>query len=44
VFAGIYARLEAGTYRIWADRPGLVDTVTVVGGAVSEVDWRSDEG
>ncbi|HXX60766.1 MAG TPA: hypothetical protein VEI48_05710 [Candidatus Sulfotelmatobacter sp.] len=40
VYAGIYPELRAGRYRIWADRPGLVDRVTIVGGEVAEVDWR----
>jgi len=38
--AGIYPELRAGHYRIWADRPGLIDRVTIVGGEVAEVDWR----
>ncbi len=41
VFAGLYPQLRAGTYRLWADRAGAVDTVTIVGGQVSEVDWRT---
>ena len=40
VYAGIYPELRAGRYRIWADRPGLTDHVTIVGGEVAEVDWR----
>lgn len=40
VHAGIYPELRAGRYRIWADRPGLTDLVTIVGGEVAEVDWR----
>ncbi len=40
IYAGIYPQLVAGTYRIWADRPGLVDQVTIIGGEVVEVDWR----
>ena len=40
VYAGIYPELHAGHYRIWADRPGLTDHVTIVGGEVAEVDWR----
>ncbi|HVA85190.1 MAG TPA: hypothetical protein VNF73_02605 [Candidatus Saccharimonadales bacterium] len=43
VHAGIYPALRAGTWRIWADRPGMVDRVTIVGGQVAEVDWRSRE-
>lgn len=44
VFAGLYPALPAGTYRIWADRGGLVDEVTIVGGQVSEVDWTVEPG
>ena len=40
-FAGVYPSLSAGDYRIWAPEPGLVDRVTIVGGEVAEVDWRS---
>ena len=40
VYAGIYPELRAGRYRIWADKPGLTDHVTIVGGEVAEVDWR----
>lgn len=40
VYAGIYPELHAGRYRIWADRPGLLDHVTIAGGEVAEVDWR----
>jgi hypothetical protein len=39
-YAGVYPQLVAGPYRIWADRPGLTDEVTIVGGQVAEVDWR----
>jgi hypothetical protein len=41
IFAGLYPALEAGTYRIWVDDPALVDTVTIVGGEVAEVDWTA---
>lgn len=41
VFAGIYPSLHTGSYRIWADHPGQVDRVTIVGGQVAEVDWRT---
>ena len=44
VFAGIFVELRAGTYRIWTDRPGLVDRVTIVGGEVAEVDWTIPAG
>lgn len=40
VFAGVFPELRAGTYRIWTDVPGDVDKVTIVGGQVTEVDWR----
>ncbi|MFI5261516.1 MAG: hypothetical protein ACHQZR_03030 [Candidatus Limnocylindrales bacterium] len=40
VYAGIFPELHAGVYRIWSDRPGLIDRVTIVGGEVAEVDWR----
>ncbi len=40
-YAGIYPELKAGDYRIWTDDPGLPDRVTIVGGEVAEVDWRS---
>ena len=41
VFAGIFPQLREGAYRIWVDRPELADRVTIVGGRVSEVDWRT---
>jgi hypothetical protein len=40
VYAGLFPELRAGRYRIWADKPGLTDHVTIVGGEVAEVDWR----
>jgi hypothetical protein len=40
-YAGIYPELKAGEYRIWTDDPNLSDRVTIVGGEVAEVDWRS---
>ncbi len=40
-YAGIYVELRAGTYRIWTDDPSLPDRVTIIGGQVAEVDWRS---
>lgn len=39
-YAGIYPELKAGSYRIWTDDPRLPNRVTIVGGEVSEVDWR----
>ena len=41
VFAGIFPELRAGTYRIWTQRPGLVDRVRIVGGEVAAVDWTA---
>jgi hypothetical protein len=41
VYAGVFPDLRAGTYRIWAPEPGLRDRVTVVGGEIAEVDWRT---
>jgi hypothetical protein len=40
-YAGIYLALKAGIYRIETDDPSLPDRVTVVGGQVAEVDWRT---
>ncbi|MFI5042999.1 MAG: phospholipase [Acidimicrobiales bacterium] len=41
-FAGIYAALPAGEYRVWTDDPDLPDRVTIVGGEVAELDWRRE--
>jgi hypothetical protein len=43
VYAGVYPDLPAGSYRIWVDEPGLPNQVTIVGGQVTELDWRSLE-
>lgn len=40
-YAGIYPELKAGTYRIWIDDPTLPSQVTIVGGEVAELDWRT---
>lgn len=40
VFAGVFARLPAGHYRIWTDDPGLPAAVSIASGRVAEVDWR----
>ncbi len=40
-YAGIYPELAAGRYRIWTDDPSLPNEVTIVGGEVAEVDWRT---
>lgn len=44
VHAGVFPGLPAGRYRIWAPEPGLQDRVTIAGGEVAVVDWRSLEG
>jgi hypothetical protein len=41
LFAGVYPDLPAGNYRIWIDDPSLPDQVTIRGGEVTEVDWRT---
>ncbi|HET7035423.1 MAG TPA: hypothetical protein VFI42_07060 [Thermomicrobiaceae bacterium] len=40
VFAGIFPELTAGEYTLWGHDPRLTRTITIVGGTVSEVDWR----
>lgn len=44
MFAGVYPELRAGTYRLWTDDASLPDRVTIVGGEVAELDWRSGGG
>jgi hypothetical protein len=39
IYAGLFPELRAGEYRVWTDDPRLPDRVTIVGGAVSELDW-----
>lgn len=39
VYAGVYPELSAGEYRVWTDDPRLPNHVTIVGGAVAELDW-----
>jgi hypothetical protein len=39
-FAAVYPELPAGEYDLWGDGPTPVDRVTIVGGKVTEVDWR----
>jgi len=39
-FAAVYPELPAGDWVIWGDDPDLPGRVTVVGGAVAQVDWR----
>ena len=40
IFAAVFASLVEGEYKIWAFDSRSRDTVTVVSGEVSEVDWR----
>jgi hypothetical protein len=40
VFAAVYASLPEGHYRVWTDEPNVQNEVDVVGGRVSELDWR----
>ena len=39
-WAGVYAELPEGDYRIWYDAPLGAASFSIVGGAVAEVDWR----
>ena len=41
VFAALFLALPAGDYRIWCDDPTVPNTVTIVGGAVAEINWRA---
>lgn len=41
VFAGIFPSLPAGNYTLWLLDGKAAGEVTIVGGQVSEVDWRS---
>jgi hypothetical protein len=41
VCAGVFPELQAGEYRVWTDDPRLPDGVTIVGGAVAELDWTT---
>jgi hypothetical protein len=40
VCAGVFPELPAGDYRILTDDPHPVTEFTIVGGQVTEVDWR----
>jgi hypothetical protein len=40
LFAAVYPEVEAGEYHIWGDGPDPVGTVTIRGGAITELDWR----
>jgi hypothetical protein len=42
VYAGIYPELRAAEYRVWTNDPRLPDRVTIVSGAVAELDWTAD--
>ena len=44
VYAGIYAELKEGQYRLWTDDPELPDRVTITGGQIAELDWRRPPG
>lgn len=41
VYAGIFPELEAGAYRLLTERDDRPTRVRIVGGEVTEVDWRS---
>lgn len=41
LYAALYLALPAGEYRIWWGDPTLPREVTISGGAVAELDWRS---
>ena len=43
VFAAVYPGLRAGHYDIWGDASDPRDAVTIIGGEVATVDWRSTE-
>ena len=40
VFAAVYPEIREGQYRVWGDGPDPIDTVTIRGGCVAELDWR----
>jgi hypothetical protein len=41
VFAAVYPRLPAGTFRLWFDEdPTRLNRVQIVAGRVAELDWR----
>ena len=39
-FVGVFPALQAGDYYLWSNTPTPVAEVTIVGGAVTEVDGR----
>jgi hypothetical protein len=41
IHAALYAELTEGTYWIWDDDPDRTHVVTIRGGRVEELDWRS---
>ncbi len=41
IFAGIFPSLPAGDYTLWALDGEAAGEVTIAGGQVSQVDWRS---
>jgi hypothetical protein len=40
VFAAVYPEIVAGEYHIWGEGAEPVQTVTIRGGEVVELDWR----
>lgn len=38
-WAGVYAHLPEGDYRMWYDDPERETSFTITGGSVSELDW-----
>jgi hypothetical protein len=41
-FTAVFDRLPAGTYTLWSTGVPRARGVTVSGGAISELDWRTD--
>src|SRR5579872_2042425 len=39
VFAAVYPEIDAGEYHVWG-KTSPVQTVTIRGGCVAEIDWR----
>jgi hypothetical protein len=39
LYAALIAELPAGRYVVWRDRDTPLETVTVIGGAVTECEW-----
>jgi len=40
VFAAVFPGLAAGDYIIWGDAAKPIDSTTISGGKITEVDWR----